>query len=86
MSRGKKYEAYFALGMAMHALMDSTALGHEGFMPWGKNCWLMPDSSGGKMTDIVINVAVHAIKEIAGANKENVNQAISKIQQLMEKK
>ena len=35
MSKGKKYEAYFALGMAMHALMDSTSPIHEGFQMWG---------------------------------------------------
>lgn len=34
MSKGKKYEAYSALGMAMHALMDSTSPSHEGFQAW----------------------------------------------------
>jgi RHS repeat-associated protein len=34
MSKGKKYEAYFALGMAMHALMDSTSPTHEGYQIW----------------------------------------------------
>jgi RHS repeat-associated protein len=33
--KGREDKAYFALGMAMHALMDSTSPLHEGFQTWG---------------------------------------------------
>lgn len=34
MKQGKTDEAYFALGMAMHPLMDATSPGHEGMQEW----------------------------------------------------
>jgi hypothetical protein len=34
MAEGKTEEAYFALGMAMHPLMDATSPAHEGMQEW----------------------------------------------------
>jgi len=34
MAEGKTDEAYFALGMAMHPLMDATSPAHEGMQEW----------------------------------------------------
>lgn len=34
MKQGKTDEAYFALGMAMHPLMDATSPSHEGMQEW----------------------------------------------------
>ncbi len=34
MSEGKTDDAYFALGMAMHPIMDSTSPSHKGFQEW----------------------------------------------------
>ncbi|MCL4476728.1 MAG: hypothetical protein M1508_10960 [Nitrospirae bacterium] len=34
MAEGKQDDAYFALGMAMHPLMDSTSPAHEGMQEW----------------------------------------------------
>jgi len=34
MAEGKTDEAYFALGMAMHPIMDSTSPSHEGMQEW----------------------------------------------------
>lgn len=41
MAEGKSDEAYFALGMAMHPIMDSTSPSHEGMQEW-KNPWTHP--------------------------------------------
>ncbi len=34
MTRGKTEEAYFALVMAIHPILDSTSPSHEGFQEW----------------------------------------------------
>ncbi|MCL5024448.1 MAG: RHS domain-containing protein [Nitrospirae bacterium] len=41
MAERKTDEAYFALGMAMHPLMDSTSPSHEGMQEW-KSPWTHP--------------------------------------------
>lgn len=41
MAEGKTDKAYFALGMAMHPLMDATSPAHEGMQEW-KSPWTHP--------------------------------------------
>jgi RHS repeat-associated protein len=83
MSKGKKYEAYFALGMAMHALMDSTSPSHAGFQQWGDlNLFFPTLNQGTQLMGSGIKMIAHSLREndlITKTNPEYITKSAEQI-------
>jgi hypothetical protein len=64
MKEGKTDEAYFALGMAMHPLMDATSPAHEGMQEWSGVWPVIPNT---------IQAIIHGRRETEDVFNSNPN-------------
>ncbi|MBL7994997.1 RHS repeat-associated core domain-containing protein, partial [bacterium] len=72
-------EALFALGEAMHAVMDGTSPTHSGYQEW---------SLGGKdVASTIIGVGMHLLGEenLLGESNKEIDEAVSQAQMLWER-
>jgi len=78
MSKGKKDEAYYALGMAMHTLMDSTSPIHEGFQNWGNMDMFNPTHNALGVIEFLIKGIPHLFE--SSISSKRIEKSVGLIQ------
>ena len=72
LKKGNTYEAYYLLGIGLHALQDATSPSHSGFQPWSDYT-----NFAGSGNRLVESARAHVIREILYPGKNSSLQMVT---------